>query len=83
MQTFKMLQNWVGTITVEDINKEAASLFSFASHYGTEAEALEEAEQDPERFAAPGPTRTTAIVACYPAFTDPRGESIGTPLQAC
>ena len=72
-----MLQHWVDTITIEDINKEAASLLSFASHYGTEAELLEEEKQDPERFAPPGPTRTTAIVACFPAFTDPHGESIG------
>lgn len=72
-----MLQHWVDTITIEDINKEAASLLSFASHYGTEAELLEEAAKEPERFAPPGPTRTTAIVACFPAFTDPHGESIG------
>ena len=72
-----MLQHWVDTITIEDINKEAASLLSFASHYGTEGELLEEAAEEPERFAPPGPTRTTAIVACFPAFTDPHGESIG------
>lgn len=76
-----MLQHWVDTITIEDINKEAASLLSFASHYGTEAELLVEAEQEPERFATPGPTRTTAIVACFPAFTDPHGESIGMYLN--
>ena len=81
LQTFKMLQHWVDTITIEDINKEAASLLSFASHYGTEGELLEEAAQEPERFAPPGPTRTTAIVACFPAFTDPHGESIGQLLK--
>lgn len=78
-----MLQHWVDTITIEDINKEAASLLSFASHYGTEAELLEEAAQDPEKFAPPGPTRTTAIVACFPAFTDPSGESIGVTHNPC
>ena len=78
-----MLQHWVDTITIEDINKEAASLLSFASHYGTEAELLEEAAQDPEKFAPPGPTRTTAIVACFPAFTDPSGESIGVTHDPC
>ena len=68
---------WAHTITAEDVNREAASLLAFAAYYGKEAEVLAEADANPGRFAEPGPTRATSIVACFPAFIDPSGESQG------
>ena len=74
-----MLAEWAGSITVDEVNQEAATLLSFVSFHGKEAEALEDAKQNPERYSPLGPTRATAIVACFPAFTDPSGESLGIP----
>ena len=69
------------SVTLEDVNAAAASLLSFASHYGAEADALAAAESLPEAWTTPpGPTRATAVVACVPAFADPSGLSVGSGL---
>lgn len=77
MQSGAMIAEWAGSITAEDLSKEAASLLAFAAYHGSEAEVLADAEANPERYATPGPTRSTSIVACFPAFTDLSGESMG------
>ena len=77
-----MLAEWANTITAEEVNREAASLLAFASYHGSEAEVLADAEQHPERYSTIGPTRSTSVVACFPAFTDPSGESIGEPAPS-
>lgn len=67
-----MQAEWVDelldSITREEVNGVAASLMSFATSYRNEAAPLEDAERRPEAWAAPGPTRATAIIACIPAF---------------
>ena len=69
------------SVTLEDVNAAAASLLSFASHYGAEADALAASQSLPEAWATPpGPTRATAVVACVPAFADPSGLSVGSGL---
>ena len=65
-------------VTLDQVNAAAASLLSFASHYGAEEEALAAAAALPGAWAAPGATRATAVVACVPAFADPTGLSAGT-----
>ncbi len=44
---------------------------------------MREYEADPSCWAAPGPTRATAIVACIPTFMDASGHSTGgaAPMQ--
>lgn len=37
---------------------------------------LAQAEQEPGLWAEPGPTRTTSIIACLPAFVDQSGASV-------
>lgn len=69
------------SVTLEDVNAAAASLLSFASHYGAEADALAASESLPEAWTTPpGPTRATSVVACVPAFADPSGLSVGSGL---
>lgn len=69
------------SVTLEDVNAAAASLLSFASHFGAEADALAAAHSLPEAWTTPpGPTRATAVVACVPAFADPSGLSVGSGL---
>lgn len=81
-QTHAIFSEWAHTITAEDVNREAASLLAFAGYYGKEAEVLEDAERNADRYAPPGPTRATSIVACYPAYIDPSGESVGESSSA-
>lgn len=66
-------------ITVEEVNKVARSLMSFVSHFGKEEEALQHAAANPDHWLPWGPSRTTCIVACIPAFTDRTGHSTGVP----
>ncbi|KAK9797772.1 hypothetical protein WJX73_010222 [Symbiochloris irregularis] len=56
------------SITRAEVNGVAASLMSFATSYRSESEPLQDAEKHPEAWAAPGPTRATAIIACIPAY---------------
>lgn len=65
------------SITLQEVNATAASVLSFATHYGHEGELLDEAQLHPETFSGPGPTRATAVIACIPAFTDASGQSTG------
>jgi predicted Zn-dependent peptidase len=67
------------SVSLEDVNAAAASLLSFASHYGEEAgeRAAAAGVAMPSAWAPPGPTRATSIVACIPAFADPSGLSTG------
>ena len=81
VQAHAYLADWAHTITIEDVNREAASLLAFASFYGNEAEAMQEFRDNPERYSELGPSRATSVVACYPAYTDLSGESIGGPLS--
>lgn len=71
------------TITSDEVNALSRSLLSYVSHYGREGEAWEEYQADPSGWAEPGPTWSTAIVACIPAFMDDSGLSTGggAPLQ--
>lgn len=64
-------------ISAEEVGALARSLLSFASHFGNEAQLMEEYAADPEAWAAPGPSVATAAVACLPAFTDASGHSSG------
>lgn len=50
------------SITQEDVNAVARTMMSFASHYGSEGQLLEEAAADPEGYWAwPGPTRCACV----------------------
>jgi len=69
-------------ITVEEVNKVARSLMSFVSHFGKEEEALQHAAANPDHWLPWGPSRTTCIVACIPAFTDRTGHSTGGEAPA-
>lgn len=80
LQAHAYLADWVHTIGIDDVNKEAASLLAFASHYGKEAEAMHDFEENTGKYAELGPSRATSVVACYPAYTDLSGESIGELL---
>jgi len=64
------------TITLEEINALARSMLSFASDYSREGELLEDAAAHPDLYAYLGPTRTTSIVVCLPAYVDASGDSI-------
>ena len=70
------------SVTLDEVNAAAASLLSFASHYGAEDEAEAAAAALPEAWGPPGPTRATSIVACVPAFADPSGlpSGLGAPM---
>ena len=76
-QTLEWMNDMLQSITKEEVNATAASLLSFATHYRREGQLLEEAAASPSTFGGPGPTRTTAIIACIPAFTDSSGNSTG------
>lgn len=65
------------SITPEEVNSLARSLLSYVSHYRNEATLVREYEENPDAWAAPGPTAATAIVACVPAFMDASGHSTG------
>ena len=65
------------TITPEEVSSLCKSILSFASHYGDEATLLKEYEADPSKWAEPGPSIATAVVACLPTFMDASGESSG------
>lgn len=77
------------TVTLEDVNDVARSLFSFAADYGSEdklATAIQESEEgattmkwDPTGWNSP--TLTTAVIACIPAAVDPEGGP-SMPLMA-
>eukprot|EP00879_Flechtneria_rotunda_P011618 GHRR01012135.1.p1 GENE.GHRR01012135.1~~GHRR01012135.1.p1 ORF type:complete len:964 (+),score=341.69 GHRR01012135.1:177-3068(+) len=72
------LEAVAATTTLEDVNALAASMLTFASDVGREEEMLEVAAQ-PEtegKFAKPGPTRATSIVACMPAYIDQYGDTV-------
>jgi predicted Zn-dependent peptidase len=70
------------SVTVEEANALARSLLSFASHFRSEAALLREFEADPSGWAPPGPTVTTAAVACLPAFMDASGHGTGGAAPA-
>lgn len=65
------------SITTEEVNTLSRSLLSYVSHYGNEAALQREWENAPDKWADPGPTIATAIVACVPAFMDASGHSTG------
>ena len=64
------------SLTLDEVNAVAKSLLSFATNYRHEGQLLDSAAKDPAAFAAPGPTRATAIIACIPAFTDSSGYNL-------
>jgi hypothetical protein len=64
-------------VTVEEVNKVARSLLSYVSHFGKDLEAMEAFQTNPEQWLAWGPSRTTSMVACIPAFTAADGHSTG------
>ena len=77
LQSHEALLELAHSITVEEVNLVARSLLSFTSHYQNEEEALAAAAAAPQQWMDWGPTRTSAIVACIPAFTDESGHSTG------
>ena len=80
-QGHKALQAVADSITLDEVNAIAASILSFASHYGKEKELVADAKARPDKWGPPGPTRATALVACIPMYTDTSGNSTG-PLSA-
>jgi len=68
---------------VEEVNSIGRSLLSFVSHYQHEGKALDAWAGAPQQWMDWGPTHTTCVVACIPAFTDESGHSTGArPVAA-
>lgn len=65
---------------MEEVNAVARSLLSFVSHYQHEDEAIAAWSAEPQQWMDWGPTRSTCVVACIPAFTDESGHSTGGAL---
>ena len=63
------------------MNAIGRSLLSFVSHYQHEEEALAAWAGDPQQWMEWGPTHTTCLVACIPAFTDESGHSTRAPRR--
>uniref|UniRef100_A0A383WE33 Peptidase M16 N-terminal domain-containing protein n=1 Tax=Tetradesmus obliquus TaxID=3088 RepID=A0A383WE33_TETOB len=65
-------------IKLEEVNAVAASLLTFASDVGREADMLAEAAQPGQegKWARPGPTRATSVVACIPAYVSAAGDVV-------
>lgn len=80
MQAHEALLALAHTITVEEVNAVARSLLSFVSHYQHEDEAIAAWSAEPQQWMDWGPTRSTCVVACIPAFTDESGHSTGEGL---
>ncbi len=57
-------------------------MLTFMSDYGHEGEVLAQAEAHPELYTFMGPTRTTSILACIPAYTSASGGAITVPSSA-
>jgi hypothetical protein len=76
-QSHEALLALAHTITVEEVNSIARSLLSFVSHYQHEEEAVAAWSSAPQHWMDWGPTRSTCVVACIPAFTDESGHSTG------
>lgn len=77
MQSHEALLALAHTITLEKVNSIARSLLSFVSHYQHEEEAIAAWSAAPQQWMDWGPTRSTCVVACIPAFTDESGHSTG------
>ena len=82
-QAHEYLLQLADTITPEEVSAICKSILSFASHYGDEASLLQEYQADPSKWATPGPSIATAVVACLPTFMDASGNSSGAaaPMQ--
>eukprot|EP00889_Picochlorum_renovo_P000320 jgi/Picre1/27350/NNA_000319.t3 len=76
-QAHAYLMELADTITPDEVSALCRSILSFASHYGDEATLLKEYEADPSKWAEPGPSIATAVVACIPTFMDASGNSSG------
>lgn len=76
-QAHNYLLQLADTITPEEVSGLCSSILSFASHYGDEESLLKEYQEDPSKWAEPGPSVATAIVACIPSFMDASGHSSG------
>lgn len=76
-QAHAYLMELADTITPDEVSALCRSTLSFASHYGDEATLLKEYEADPSKWAEPGPSIATAVVACIPTFMDASGNSSG------
>ena len=77
-QSHQALVDIAATIELSDVNAMCKSLLSFAAYYGKE-DALERdyaATKDTDAWFD-GPTRTTSIIACVPAYMDTSGGSVG------
>lgn len=83
MQNHELHLELADLITVEEVNKVTRSLLSFVSHLGREGEALQHAAAQPDHWLPFGPSRTTSLVACIPAFTDKSGHSTGESPAQC
>lgn len=82
-QAHEYLLQLADTITPEEVSAICKSILSFSSHYGDEASLLQEYQADPSKWATPGPSIATAVVACLPTFMDASGNSSGAaaPMQ--
>ena len=82
-QAHEYLLQLADTITPEEVSAICKSILSFTSHYGNEAGLLQEYQADPSKWATPGPSIATAVVACLPTFMDASGQSSGAaaPMQ--
>lgn len=82
-QAHEYLVQLADTITPDEVSALCKSILSFASHYGDETTLLQEYQADPQKWATPGPSIATAIVACIPTFMDASGNSSGAaaPMQ--
>jgi predicted Zn-dependent peptidase len=82
-QAHEYLVQLAETITPDEVSALCKSILSFASHYGDEAALLQEYQADPDKWATPGPSIATAVVACIPTFMDASGNSSGAaaPMQ--
>jgi predicted Zn-dependent peptidase len=82
-QAHEYLLQLADTITPEEVSAICKSILSFSSHYGDEASLLQEYQADPGKWATPGPSIATAVVACLPTFMDASGNSSGAaaPMQ--
>jgi hypothetical protein len=67
----------------DTVNGVARSVFAFIAWYGDEAGALQDAEENPNKYYwPPGPTRPSSITACVPAFVQESGDAIDGGLSA-
>eukprot|EP00878_Enallax_costatus_P022594 GHUV01023985.1.p1 GENE.GHUV01023985.1~~GHUV01023985.1.p1 ORF type:complete len:442 (+),score=150.60 GHUV01023985.1:955-2280(+) len=66
------------SIRLDEVNALAASMLTFASDVGREADMLEMAAApgQEEQWAGPGPTRATSVVACIPAYVSAGGDAV-------